>query len=98
MAWGFPFVKVYTKKSYKEEEPKMAKVELKQPIVDEIKALLDGAVAVTAVDYLGLTVEQDTALRKELREAGVKYKVFKNTMMNRAFEGTELDELTIVRL
>ena len=47
----------------------MAKVELKQPIVDEIKALLDGAVAVTAVDYLGLTVEQDTELRKQLREA-----------------------------
>ena len=36
----------------------MAKVELKQPIVDEIKALLDGAVAVTAVDYLGLTVKR----------------------------------------
>ena len=67
----------------------MAKVELKQPIVDEIKALLDGAVAVTAVDYLGLTVEQDTALRKELREAGVQYKVFKNTLIKRAIAGTE---------
>jgi large subunit ribosomal protein L10 len=71
----------------------MAKVELKQPIVDEIKALLDGAVAVTAVDYLGLTVEQDTALRKELREAGVQYKVFKNTLIKRAAEGTDFAQL-----
>jgi large subunit ribosomal protein L10 len=71
----------------------MAKVELKQPIVDEIKALLDGAVAVTAVDYLGLTVEQDTALRKELREAGVQYRVFKNTLIKRAAEGTDFAQL-----
>ena len=71
----------------------MAKVELKQPIVDEIKALLDGAVSVTAVDYLGLTVEQDTALRKELREAGVQYKVFKNTLIKRAAEGTDFAQL-----
>ncbi|MDY6307582.1 MAG: 50S ribosomal protein L10, partial [Oribacterium sp.] len=52
----------------------MAKVELKQPIIDEIKSLLDGAVSVTAVKYIGLTVEQDTQLRKQLREAGVTYK------------------------
>lgn len=66
----------------------MAKVELKQPVVDEIKALLDGAVAATVVDYRGLTVEEDTALRKQLREAGVRYKVFKNTLIKRAAEGT----------
>ena len=71
----------------------MAKVELKQPIVDEIKALLDGAVAVTAVDYLGLTVEQDTNLRKQLREAGVQYKGFKNTLNKRAAEGTDFAQL-----
>lgn len=74
----------------------MAKVELKQPIVDEIKALLDGAVAVTAVDYLGLTVEQDTELRKQLREAGVTYKVFKNTLIKRATEGTDFAQLDSV--
>lgn len=72
----------------------MAKVALKQPVVDEVSAVVKDASAVMLVQYLGITVEQDTALRKELREAGVKYKVFKNTMMNRAFEGTELDELT----
>jgi large subunit ribosomal protein L10 len=71
----------------------MPKVELKQPIVDEVAASVKGAKAVMLVQYLGLTVEQDTALRKELREAGVKYKVYKNTLMNRAFEGTEFANL-----
>ena len=71
----------------------MAKVELKQPVVDEIKAMLDGAVGAVVVDYRGLTVEQDTKLRKQLREAGVVYKVCKNTMMKRAFEGTDFAAL-----
>ena len=71
----------------------MAKIELKQPIVDEIKAQLDGAQTAVIVDYRGLTVEQDTRLRKELREAGVSYKVYKNTMVSRAIEGTEFESL-----
>lgn len=66
----------------------MAKVELKQPIVDEISALLDGAASAVVVDYRGLTVAQDTELRKTLREAGVSYKVYKNTLIKRAAEGT----------
>ena len=65
----------------------MAKVELKQPIVEEIKASLDGAKGVVLVDHRGLTVEQDTVLRKSLREAGVTYKVYKNTLVKRAIEG-----------
>ena len=71
----------------------MAKVELKQPIVDEIANSIKDAQSVVLVNYSGLTVEQDTALRKELREAGVVYKVYKNTMMHRAFEGTQCEEL-----
>ena len=71
----------------------MAKVELKQPIVQEIAETVKDAKAVMLVQYLGLTVEQDTALRKELREAGITYKVFKNTLMNRAFAGTEFEAL-----
>ena len=71
----------------------MAKVELKQPIVDEISELLNGAASVVAVDYRGLTVAQDTELRKQLREAGVSYKVFKNTLIKRAAEGTEFAAL-----
>ena len=72
----------------------MAKVEIKKPIVDEIKELLDGAKTAVVVDYRGLTVEQDTNLRRTLREAGVVYKVYKNTMINFAIEGTEFAELS----
>ena len=71
----------------------MAKVELKQPIVDKIKAKIDGAATEVLVDYRGLTVEQDTKLRKGLREAGCEYKVYKNTFMKRAFEGTDFAQL-----
>ena len=71
----------------------MAKVELKQPIVAEISEAIKDAQSVVLVDYRGLTVEQDTNLRKQLREAGVTYKVYKNTMMNFAFKGTEFEGL-----
>jgi large subunit ribosomal protein L10 len=71
----------------------MAKVEIKQPIVDEIKGYVADAKSAILVDYRGLTVEEDTALRKQLREAGVVYKVYKNTMLNRAFEGTDFAQL-----
>ena len=72
----------------------MAKVELKKPIVDEISAAIKDAQTVVLVDYRGLTVEQDTLLRKQLREAGVGYKVYKNTFMNFAFKGTDCEGLT----
>ena len=71
----------------------MAKVELKQPIVQAIVDDITGAQAIVLVDYRGLTVAQGTELRKQLREAGVVYKVCKNTMMKRAFEGTEFAAL-----
>ena len=71
----------------------MAKVELKQPVVDEIKELLDGAETAVVVDYRGLTVAQDTELRKKLREAGVGYKVYKNTMIRFAAKGTAFEAL-----
>ena len=71
----------------------MAKVELKQPIVAEISEVIKDAASVVLVDYRGLTVEEDTALRKELREAGVNYKVYKNTLMNFAFKGTDFESL-----
>ena len=66
----------------------MAKVELKQPIVEEISAQIKDAQSVVLVDYRGLTVEQDTRLRKQLREAGITYKVYKNT-----FKGTDFEAL-----
>ena len=74
----------------------MAKVELKQPIVQEIAGNVEGAQSVVVVDYRGLTVAEDTQLRKELREAGICYKVYKNTLMNLAFKGTEFESLAQV--
>ena len=49
----------------------MAKVELKQPVVQEIAELFNGAQTAVAVDYRGLTVAEDTQLRKKRREAGI---------------------------
>ena len=68
----------------------MAKVELKQPIVDEIKELLTDAQSAVLVSYRGITVEQDTAMRKELSEAGVEYKVYKNTLVKRAVNSLDI--------
>ena len=73
----------------------MAKVELKQPIVQEISEKLNGAKAVVIVDYRGLTVAEDTALRKTLREAGIIYKVYKNTMIRFAIRDTEFESLGV---
>ena len=72
----------------------MAKVELKKPIVEEIAANLDGAAGVVLVDHCGLTVEQDTQLRKQMRAEGIVYKVYKNTMLNFAIKGTEFEPLS----
>lgn len=71
----------------------MAKVELKKPIVEEIAGSIKDAASVVLVNYSGLTVEQDTQLRKQLREAGVTYKVYKNTMIRFAAKGTEFEAL-----
>ena len=71
----------------------MAKVELKAPVVDEIKGYVAEAKSAVLADYRGLTVEQDTRLCKQLREAGVVYKVYKNTMLHLAFEGTDYAKL-----
>ena len=71
----------------------MPKVELKQPIIEEISAAIKDAASVVVVDYRGLTVAEDTQLRKSLREAGVTYKVYKNTYVTRAIAGTEFESL-----
>lgn len=72
----------------------MAKVELKKPVVAEISENIKDAQSVVLAAYSGITVEQDTALRKEMREAGVVYKVYKNTMMNFAFKDTACEALS----
>ena len=72
----------------------MAKVELKQPIVQEISEHIKDAQSVVVVNYRGLTVAEDTELRKQMREAGVVYKVYKNTLVNYAIKGTEFESLS----
>ena len=71
----------------------MAKIEAKQVVVNEIKDKLSRAASVVVVDARGLTVEQDTTLRKSLREAGVDYKVYKNTMVTLAVKDTPFEGL-----
>ncbi len=58
-----------------------ANLEAKKQIVSEIKDKLSKAKSVTFVDYRGLTVEEDTALRREFKKNGSEYKVYKNRLM-----------------
>ncbi len=68
----------------------------KQNVVAELKAKLDKSVAGVLVDYKGISVADDTKLRKELREAGVDYAVVKNTLLKRAVEEAGYAELSSV--
>lgn len=62
----------------------------KETVVDEIREKLSRTKSVVLVDARGLTVAQDTALRKSLRKAGgIDYKVYKNSMLNFAIQGTD---------
>lgn len=72
----------------------MSKVlEAKQAVVDEIAGKLKSSVSVVVVDYRGLNVSQVTELRKQLREAGIDFKVYKNSMSRRAAESAGLEGL-----
>lgn len=64
---------------------------MKSAIVSEIAEKLEKAASVIVVDYKGLTVEQVTELRSQMREAGVDYKVYKNTLVRRAASSIEGD-------
>lgn len=68
-------------------------LEAKKAQVAEIAEALKGATTGVLVDYRGLTVEEDTKLRNDLRAAGVKYFVVKNTLLRLAAKETGLDEL-----
>lgn len=63
-----------------------ANLEAKKVIVEEIKDKINKAVSLTFVDYRGLTVEEDTKMRAELRKANVEYKVYKNRLLLKALE------------
>ena len=63
-----------------------ANLDAKKLIVEEIKNKIQSSVSLTFVDYRGLTVEEDTKMRRTLRESGVEYKVYKNRLLLKAFE------------
>ena len=65
----------------------------KVAIVEEIKERLDSVQGAVIVDYRGLNVAAVTELRKQLRDAGVEFKVLKNTLTRRAAEEKGLDDL-----
>lgn len=68
----------------------------KKSYVEGVKELLDASVGGVVFNYKGITVEEDTKLRKELREAGVHYEVIKNTMLKIAIKGTAIEGLSDV--
>lgn len=68
-------------------------IEQKKQIVDEISDKFKSAQTAVVVDYRGLTVAEVTELRKQLREAGIDFKVYKNTLTRRAVEAAELTGL-----
>ena len=72
-----------------------ANFEAKKSAVEEIKELISSSKSIVLVDYKGITVSDDTALRKEMRTNNVTYKVIKNTLFKKACEQlgiTGLDE------
>ncbi|GEM01794.1 large subunit ribosomal protein L10 [Halolactibacillus halophilus] len=71
-------------------------IEKKKQVVSEIATKLRESESTILVDYRGLDVAEVTELRKQLREAGVEFKVYKNTMSRRAAEEAELSELNEV--
>ncbi|MEK4883248.1 50S ribosomal protein L10 [Bacillus sp. FSL W8-0223] len=71
-------------------------IEKKKQIVEEITEKFKNSVSTIVVDYRGLNVAEITELRKQLREAGVEFKVYKNTLTRRAAEAAELTEINDV--
>lgn len=63
-------------------------IESRKAVVAELVDKIKDSSSVVLVDYRGITVAQDTALRKAMREAGVSYRVIKNSALSRAFEQT----------
>jgi large subunit ribosomal protein L10 len=76
--------------------PSAAVLEQKKAIVEALAEEMKGAASVVLVNYQGITVEDDTKLRSELRKAGVEYKVIKNTLISRASKIAGLEGLNDV--
>ena len=67
-------------------------IEIKSEVVSEIVEKLQKSSAAVVVDCKGLTVEEVTELRKQMREAGVDYKVYKNTLVRRAAKEVGIEQ------
>lgn len=67
--------------------------QIKETLVNEIIEKIQKSKSVILVNYQGITVEKDTELRKRLRNAGIEYKVYKNTMVSRAAKALEIEGL-----
>ena len=65
-------------------------LEQKQAVIDEIKQTVSDASTIVLFDYRGLTDSESKELRRSLREVGSDYKVYKNTLMNRAFHDLDI--------
>ena len=66
-------------------------LEAKQKVIDEIKERVENAKSVVLFDYRGITDAEAKELRVKLREANSDYKVYKNTLMSRAFDDLKID-------
>ncbi|MCQ2748780.1 MAG: 50S ribosomal protein L10 [Clostridia bacterium] len=71
----------------------MANLESKKAVAEEIKEKVDKAVSIVLLDYNGIDAEKETALRKHLTENNIDYKVYKNTTIRFAVDGTKFDEV-----
>ncbi len=90
----FPFLNAPTNfMEVKSNMPNAKVLAEKQAIVEQLAEKIQKATAGVLVDYKGITVEEDTALRRECRESSVDYAVIKNTMLRFAFNKTGLEEL-----
>lgn len=76
--------------------PSASVLEQKKQIVADVAERISNSCAGVIVDYKGISVADDTALRRELREAGVEYTVVKNTLIKLAIKGTSLEPMSDV--
>jgi len=69
-----------------------ANIEAKKQVVEEISEKIKSSKSVVLVHYAGLSVAEDTALRHEFRKQDVEYKVYKNTLVRKAFDGLNVKD------
>ena len=73
--------------------PSAKVLEEKKQIVENLKEKINSAVSLVLVDYKGISVEDDTKMRTEMRKADVDYFVIKNNLLKLAFMGSDYEKL-----